>query len=914
MRKGIKGLLMLSVIMITFSIFCLNAKAAERSKISITKLTQTSVDIDYRQAIEDEIAKSDSDPISSLLHKFPIVKVTCHEFHDGKEGKTAVYESEEAIRDLNLLKDSITGLKPRTQYRITVTYKFGINEKEKSLLQTFITPDSDTDYKIKQAGCTDTSITIDLREAYKLFYQDVKKRGETVFSSSLSPYIGYAKKTGSNNAREEAWDMATNGNNYMDSSAYYTIKGLDPSSKYSACVMLEYRDSKTKNQYMAYFSVDEISTGAKGNYAEMPYKKKYNTNNTKVDSYMKQCGNIPIYGPIKLTATENSITIDWSGLTGDSAIKNVALGCVLYSNIDLEKDKEEYGSVNNAGPYIRAAYKMCDDKKISLADSVKSYTFKNLEAANHYAIAIKYTDKKGKTTYRNKKVRTEGSGIGFTNYNIGALQNREYQSCYMYDAKTYKEGNCTIVDWTDALDAYLSQDFWKKMNARLCENSITYIGYEETTVDSYNREYSYNCTPSDWTASIASEYCAKKARIYGLDPDKKYVFCISTRITCFYKGEQCEDFVIFYADETGTNYNKLQMLGQDKTTRDNIAKMAALKNKGVLNIDISEGDCVFAGEEAWEVLTLLKAASKKVTVLEPLPYQENNSVYNFDLNGDKIIDLKCYLYDWKYWNSRRMKFVKAEGWSIKENEKSFNFDDKTLYEVKLKAVDEEFNGYYSGINFIFKKTPKAEDKKDDSVKKEESKKKSDKSSKTSNDKTKDNSKKKSDSKSNKDSNSKKNKADSKSGKNGTSSKSAMKGSKITYKGYRYEITSSNTVKLLAPTNKSVETVSVPSRIKYFKKNYKVTEIGDSAFKGCKKLQKVTISSNIKVIGKKAFYGCKKLKTVEIKSKNLKKVGKKAFDKTSKNLKISVPKKKLKNYKSVLKKAGVKSGKLKSTKK
>ncbi len=55
MRKGVKGLLMLCVIMLTLSIFCLNAKAAERSKISITKLTQTSVDIDYRQAIEDEI-------------------------------------------------------------------------------------------------------------------------------------------------------------------------------------------------------------------------------------------------------------------------------------------------------------------------------------------------------------------------------------------------------------------------------------------------------------------------------------------------------------------------------------------------------------------------------------------------------------------------------------------------------------------------------------------------------------------------------------------------------------------------------------------------------------------------------------------------------------------------------------------
>ena len=84
----------------------------------------------------------------------------------------------------------------------------------------------------------------------------------------------------------------------------------------------------------------------------------------------------------------------------------------------------------------------------------------------------------------------------------------------------------------------------------------------------------------------------------------------------------------------------------------------------------------------------------------------------------------------------------------------------------------------------------------------------------------------------------------------------------------------------------------------------VTSVGDSAFKGCKKLTTVKINSKaLTSIGKSAFNGDKKLKTFNIKSSKLTKVGKKAFKGISGNATFKAPKAKLKKYKSLIKKAG-----------
>ncbi len=84
-------------------------------------------------------------------------------------------------------------------------------------------------------------------------------------------------------------------------------------------------------------------------------------------------------------------------------------------------------------------------------------------------------------------------------------------------------------------------------------------------------------------------------------------------------------------------------------------------------------------------------------------------------------------------------------------------------------------------------------------------------------------------------------------------------------------------------------------------------IGDSAFSGCKALAKFTIGAKVSKIGKKAFYKCAALKKITIKSKLLTKatVGSSAFKGIYKTATIKVPKAVKKDYTKWLLKKGVK---------
>lgn len=135
---------------------------------------------------------------------------------------------------------------------------------------------------------------------------------------------------------------------------------------------------------------------------------------------------------------------------------------------------------------------------------------------------------------------------------------------------------------------------------------------------------------------------------------------------------------------------------------------------------------------------------------------------------------------------------------------------------------------------------------------------------------------------------------------------------------QYKVTSNPgqtaTVTVLKHQKKaSVRKVIIPAVVTSNGVKYKVTAINTGVFQDAKKLQSVTIGTNVTTIGKKAFYGCKKLKSVTIKSKSLKKVGSKAFGKIHTKATYKVPKKKYNAYKKLLsaKKAGyVKTQKIK----
>ena len=99
-----------------------------------------------------------------------------------------------------------------------------------------------------------------------------------------------------------------------------------------------------------------------------------------------------------------------------------------------------------------------------------------------------------------------------------------------------------------------------------------------------------------------------------------------------------------------------------------------------------------------------------------------------------------------------------------------------------------------------------------------------------------------------------------------------------------------------------------SKLKKVSIGKNVETIGKNAFSGCKALKKATLGTGIKSIGKGAFANCKNLKTLTIKAKNPQKlkITKGAFKGLNKKCVIKVPKKKLKQYKTLLKKAGVSS--------
>jgi len=105
-------------------------------------------------------------------------------------------------------------------------------------------------------------------------------------------------------------------------------------------------------------------------------------------------------------------------------------------------------------------------------------------------------------------------------------------------------------------------------------------------------------------------------------------------------------------------------------------------------------------------------------------------------------------------------------------------------------------------------------------------------------------------------------------------------------------------------NKKVKSASIPDTVSIGGCTFQVTSIGAGAFKGMKKLKKVTIGKNITTIGANAFAGDKKLKKVTVKAAKLKKIAKNAFAKTKK-VTIKVPKKQKKAYKKLFKKAKVK---------
>ncbi len=135
-------------------------------------------------------------------------------------------------------------------------------------------------------------------------------------------------------------------------------------------------------------------------------------------------------------------------------------------------------------------------------------------------------------------------------------------------------------------------------------------------------------------------------------------------------------------------------------------------------------------------------------------------------------------------------------------------------------------------------------------------------------------------------------------------KEVKKGETFTAGNLKYKVTAKGKVAVTGMKKKTVKSAAIPAEVTYKETKLKVTSVSASAFKNCKKLQKVTIGKNVTSIGKSAFYGDKQLKKIVIKSKVLKTVGTKAIKGISKKAVIQVPKNKVTSYKKLLKKGGL----------
>ena len=108
-------------------------------------------------------------------------------------------------------------------------------------------------------------------------------------------------------------------------------------------------------------------------------------------------------------------------------------------------------------------------------------------------------------------------------------------------------------------------------------------------------------------------------------------------------------------------------------------------------------------------------------------------------------------------------------------------------------------------------------------------------------------------------------------------------------GIHYEVTSSDysavgTVSVIAANDGYSGAITVPDVVAFevtgnygnrFIRHYKVTEIGENAFRDCAGLTSIVLPATVKTIGKNAFYGCSSLSSVTL-SNGLNTIGASAF--------------------------------------
>ena len=141
-------------------------------------------------------------------------------------------------------------------------------------------------------------------------------------------------------------------------------------------------------------------------------------------------------------------------------------------------------------------------------------------------------------------------------------------------------------------------------------------------------------------------------------------------------------------------------------------------------------------------------------------------------------------------------------------------------------------------------------------------------------------------------------------------KPARKGKLITdSKGNRYKVTSSNaknpTVTFYS-AKMTAKKVTMSRSVRIDGVRYCITAVRSRAFEGHKKVTYIWLGSKVNNIGDRAFRNCKKLEKLYIQSTNLKPedIGERVFENVPRDLKIYVPEKKKDEYRKMFREKGL----------
>lgn len=108
-------------------------------------------------------------------------------------------------------------------------------------------------------------------------------------------------------------------------------------------------------------------------------------------------------------------------------------------------------------------------------------------------------------------------------------------------------------------------------------------------------------------------------------------------------------------------------------------------------------------------------------------------------------------------------------------------------------------------------------------------------------------------------------------------------------GLVYEVIDEDALEMRVATYHDValEDIRVPNTVQYEKKEYRVTEIAESAFESNVLLRKITLPEGMTTVGNSAFYSCQELTEVEF-SNTITTIGTSAFAECAKLSKITLP--------------------------